>query len=70
MFKKILFIPKNIVVFFRDTAAELRLVKWIKGNLVVKYTIAIMLFLILGALTITVIDKAFLLIRGLVIPTA
>lgn len=67
LLKAILGLPKNIVMFFRNTIAELKLVEWLKASKVIQYTIFVLAFLFFGAILIIVIDKTFLSIRSLII---
>jgi len=69
LIKQILSLPGNIIRFFSQTIAEMKFVQWFKGRKVFSYTLTIVLFLIIGALSLIFIDKALLLLRGLVIPT-
>lgn len=68
MLKKVLNLPKKIVLFIRSTFAELKNVSWIKGRDVVRYTVFLMFFLIFGSIGILLIDRILLLLRNLIIP--
>jgi preprotein translocase SecE subunit len=54
-------------MFIRNTIAELKLVNWLGGNKVIQYTLFVLGFLFIGAIAIILIDRAFLLLRSLVI---
>lgn len=68
MLKKVLNLPRSIVNFVKSTFAELKHVKWIKGKEVLRYTLFLMLFLILGSIGILLLDRLLLLLRSLIVP--
>lgn len=67
MLKSLRNLPKAIVGVFTGLFAELKKVEWMPANRVLRLTLLVMFFLIFGALLIVVIDKIFLLVRGVII---
>ena len=67
LLKKILFIPRTLIKFLVDTKNELASVQWYSGNKVIVNTIFIIAFLLIMSLSLLLIDKVLLIIRGLVI---
>ncbi len=67
MLKKILSIPDQIVNFIKLTFEELKNVVWLSRKQTIKYTVIILVVLIVSALIILALDKGFLLIRNLII---
>lgn len=61
-------ILRNLKNFVSGIFTELKNVSWIKPGLVIKYTLSVVLFLIIATLLIVLVDKGFLLIRNLIIP--
>lgn len=67
MLKKIFNLPKSAILFIKSIFLEFKFVKWIKSQEVLRYTFYMMLFLILGSISILLIDKVLLTFRELVI---
>ncbi len=67
MVNKILFIPKLIIEFVSKTFAELRQVEWLSRSMTLKYSLYVVIFLVIGTVLIVLIDALFLSIRSIVI---
>lgn len=67
LIKKILYIPRTIVNFFKETFNELKQVEWLSRNKTLRYTLLVIIFLVIGATFIILVDQLFLLIRSSII---
>ena len=57
----------RIVNFFRKTFLELKQVEWLSRKDTLRFSFYVITFIVVGVITILLIDKMFLIIRNLII---